>query len=269
MSFFFQGVVEQVGSPNDERNGEQLPHVEQHCLFKRLLVVFDKLEQETRDKDNEKECSEDEPFVLVGVLAPIEVSTNGECHEAVGHFVELCRVARNGLPVTQEYESPRQGGWSSVDFGVHEIAKSYARAAECDRDDQTVKNPDEPFFADKAVEERHSYENANGSAVAAESSFPNLEQVGGVLQIGVHHAVRRVHPPIEEAMSQARADDGAYCHVDENVVRPRVGQFLVFEHTGYELVADKETYCPHQTVPMDVYGSNAENDGIYVPNNGV
>ena len=158
---------------------------------------------------------------------PIKGGANGKRNETIGYFVELGRVARNGLSVTNKYESPREVGRNAIYLTVREIPEADARPAKGDGRHKSIKNPNKAFLGNELIEECHGNEYATCTAMAAESAFPNFNKAGWVLQIGVDKPVGCVDPAIEKAVAQACTNDSANSHVDKNLVRPIVRQFLV------------------------------------------
>lgn len=62
-----------------------------------------------------------------------------------------------------------------------------------------------------------------------ESSFPNLQHLGGVFEVEIM-AVEV--PSVEKAVSDPCSEDGANCHIDKLLIRPVVGALLVSVDTA-------------------------------------
>ena len=77
--------------------------------------------------------------------------------------------------------------------------------------------------------------------MACETALPYLDDVERMLRIIV--------PLVEEHMPKARAHDGGYCHIDEQLVYPLLPRTFVLEHLVDDIVANRETDEKHKAVP--------------------
>ena len=56
-----QGPPDHIEAQQHERNTQQLPHVKQHALFERLLILLDELDEETGQKDPDQTDAKSSP----------------------------------------------------------------------------------------------------------------------------------------------------------------------------------------------------------------
>ena len=73
-----QGSPHEIGSGHHEGDAQELPHVEPHARFERLLVVLHEFDEEAGTKDTDHENTEDQSLTLPGLLTEIEPHTKGK-----------------------------------------------------------------------------------------------------------------------------------------------------------------------------------------------
>lgn len=148
-----------------EGNAQPLPHVKGHVALKVDLDVFQKLNGNTRAKDDDEEGAEHQAWLLVAeVTLVVHPQQDAHGNEAEKRLIETRRVARQPLRrwttltrgagrvvvdgaaelflSAQEDETPWQRGGRTVDLMVHHIAAANQGAHETDGHHDAVKNPD-------------------------------------------------------------------------------------------------------------------------------
>ena len=81
-----------IDAQKNERDAEQLTHIERQGGLKLFLIVLQKLHEEAGGEDADHEDAEDEPLALPGVPLEVEPHAEGEGQEVADGFVELRRV---------------------------------------------------------------------------------------------------------------------------------------------------------------------------------
>lgn len=108
---------------DDERNGEQLPHIEEHLLLKGFLYVLGVLDEEAEREDKGKAEAEKEASAYPLFVLLIEVPAYKEEEEVGDGLVKLARMA--WLQVhTGEDKGPRHIGHLADNLRIHEISQS-------------------------------------------------------------------------------------------------------------------------------------------------
>jgi len=120
-----------IKSDNDERDAEQLSHIERHRTLEVNLVFFEKFNEEPENEDGCKAEPEEESRTDFFLELAVKQQSNQEEHEVGYCLVELRWMPWRELPVDKsvvsvENESPRLVGRTAYDFRIHKIAKTYA-----------------------------------------------------------------------------------------------------------------------------------------------
>ena len=126
-------------------------------------------------------------------------------------------------------------------LAVHEIADAYQPPDESYRHSEAVECPQRAAARHKTAVEQHSYDDADGAAMAGEAAFPcgqNLERM-----------LRVIIPLVEEHMAQTGTHDGGNGHIDEQRAHPLLGRSLAAIHTGHHIEAYPEADGEHKPVP--------------------
>ena len=122
----------QPNAGDNERDAEQLTHIEEHTLFELLLDVLDELDAEAAAEDQQEETAEQEAGTLARVVFLVEPGIDEEDHQVAEGFIELRRVRRCredriapslvGTQVGDETEGPRHIGLVTVNLVIEEVA---------------------------------------------------------------------------------------------------------------------------------------------------
>ena len=109
---------------DDERNAEQLAHVERHRGLERFLYVLGELDEEAGGEDERYAEAEEEARAHALWLFTVQIPADEE-EQGVGQgLVELPGVARSEV-YTLEDERPGHVGCLAYDFRVHQVAQAY------------------------------------------------------------------------------------------------------------------------------------------------
>ena len=197
-----EAIDDKAYAYENERDAENLPHVESHAGLEVDLVILDEFDNETYPEEGYEEYAENgtplEFFKTVSVQCEQGESEN---HVTQG-LIDLCRMMRLAVPmrITHKHEPPRQVGDGTVNLGVEEVAETYECAGEAHRDAEPVKNPEqvEIVFATVVMREPpHGQYKGDGASMACESSFPYHEYLPETFP-GAEIIVRLVEQAVPE-----------------------------------------------------------------------
>ena len=103
-----KGIDQEADSKQDERDAEELAHIEDHIIFKCHLRLLDELDQESgTEADNEENADECPPVHLLEAIFVEQDESDSEKEIGQG-LVELGRMLRLRLSPEFEDEAPRQ-----------------------------------------------------------------------------------------------------------------------------------------------------------------
>ena len=125
-----------------------MSHVENHCILKLHLRLFDEFDENSRAEYRGAEEPEEKPRMLVDcVFLEKQIHKDSEHDDAEQSLINLSRMAcrdevdrRAGSPVVDKLETPRQGRLAAVNLGIHQVSQADERASECHWDDNQIQD---------------------------------------------------------------------------------------------------------------------------------
>ena len=151
----------------DERDGEQLPHVQEHALLKADLIFLDELNQYAAGEDDGEAVAEEESGADFLLQTPVEPPAEAKGNGIADGLVELARMAGKHVHALED-ESPRLVGGASYNFAVHEIAHADGTGAKRRDNGYIVEHAQETQLLTSGIQVECQHE-ANGAAVAGKA----------------------------------------------------------------------------------------------------
>jgi hypothetical protein len=257
---------------DDERDAENLSHIQRHARFECHLNVFGVFDEEAegeyqREAEAEKEACAD----LFGVLA-VEIPADEKEHRIRDCFVQLTRMARAVVHLLED-ERPRHVRNLADNLGVHQVAQS-DEARRGRRGDGDIVQHGPQVDVRLAVIEPQGDHQSERSAVRGESliahEFPRT--VGHVVHRdnhldGVVPRCEEIVGLIEQAVAQSGTDEDAEKTVDEERVEILVFNLLFLVQPLHDDVSEHQSDEPAQRIPAHSERTQPECEQVRVPDN--
>ena len=257
---------------DDERNAEQLAHVEHHRCFKRFLYVLGELDEEAGGEDERYAQSEEEARAHAFGVFAVQVPAYEEEHGVGYCLIELSGVARHHVDALED-ERPWHVGGLAYNLRVHKVAKTY-EAGRSRRGYGYVVEYSPDVYLSAAYVEPEGYYQSDGAAVACQSliagELPRAVGHEVYWQYHLHHvpaARQEIVRLIEQTVAQARA----YQYADEAVDEERIEQLRLYLLLGiqpfYYEICRQQTEQPAQRVPAERETADVECHKVWIPHN--
>ena len=166
---FFAGVENEPDAGDDKGNAQELTHVKGHALLKIHLDLLEELDEETECKDGGDAESEEKSAAYLFLMLAVENKCNDKDDDVGYCLVQLGGMACKILAVLDKDKTPVGAGGLAHDFRVHKIAQTYACGSKRSGNAHHV-NALQYLDLVLAAVEQHSYEYADGTAVAGQSA---------------------------------------------------------------------------------------------------
>ena len=240
----------QPNAGDNERDAEQLPHIEEHTLFELLLDVLDELDAEAAAEDQQEETAEQETGTLACVVFLVEPGIDEEDHQVAEGFIELrgvrrCREDRVatslvGTQVGDETEGPRHVGLVTVNLVIEEVADADQGCHRRYRNTQSVQNKEGRQLILLGIDQ-HRQEDTQRATVTGQTTLPRHEYFHRMREIIVG--------VVEKTMSQSGADERTEETIQEKRIYPfwiLAVQLVILLH---QLHANEKADDEHQRIP--------------------
>ena len=212
----------------DERDAQNLPHVDEHGSLPCLLHLFRVFDEETRREDAGQ--AETEVEARAHLLRPLVVErvADDEKEEIADGFVELAGVAGQHVHALED-ERPRHVGGLADDFRVHQIAQADEHGTGGRGDGHVVQHAHDVHLRLAHIEPQGQYQ-PYGAAMAGQPGIAGEDPPVGCLAHGEHHLQgmgEEVVRFVEQAVAQAGTHQDAHEAVEEERVEQFVGDVLL------------------------------------------
>lgn len=155
----FEGANHEENTDENERNTQNLAHVQKHAGFEGFLVVLDKFDEETCGKNTSHEQPEEKTFTMFDFALEVQSVQHNENDKITKRFVNLRGMRRFGVnrfethlldcvPVGDETETPGKVGDMSENFVVHQITHADEESGQRHREGESVESPAHGAFGD-------------------------------------------------------------------------------------------------------------------------
>lgn len=201
-------INQESDADEDERDAENLSHVENHVVLECYLRLLDEFYEEAHTETYDEEYADECSAIYLLQIELVHAQEHDSENQVAQCLVNLRRMFRFGFASQIEDEAPRQSGHVAVNLGVHEVSKTDEGSGKCYRNAEVIHEPHEVevvFPAVMVCVPEHCKEQHDGAAMACKSSFPRHEYFQESLP-----AAEIVFRLIEDAMSESGAHDGAY-----------------------------------------------------------
>lgn len=266
----------------DERDAEQLTHVESHSLLEIHLFLLDEFHKETEGEDegdakSEVEaCAYGSPAVAPLALIVINTYSYYKYNKVSQRLVELCWMSWHCHTVDQritcvEDESPRHVSRHSDNLGVQEVADTDATGSERGGYTHVVDHRHQ-FHSVAPRIEQHGYEAPECATVTCQSGITaevptatrqylyreqHLDETADTAEV--------IPKVIEEAMAEACTHEDTDETVEEQRIELLVRYLLLPVQPPHDEVCCHESHSPHQRVPLDAERTDGESIQIRLP----
>lgn len=258
-----EGVNQEAYAQKDERDAQDLSHVEHHVFLETDLRLLDKFDEETAAEAPYHEDADERPAPCL-VQTPFVYGHQHKAQEEIrAGLVKLGRMLGLGLAAKFEDKAPREIGHVAVNLRVEEVAQADEACCECHRDAQMVEQPDKVEMLLRTVFAGippHAQQQHYGAAMACEAAFPRHENLQEALP-----AAEIVVGLVEYAMSQPGADDGTEKERIQQRVKKVFAHALPLEEPLENIPAKYEPAHEKQRIPSQPEISYMENDRIDMP----
>lgn len=241
----------------DEREAENLPHIDGEGGLESLLHFLRVLDEEAEREDQRQAKAEVKPRAhLFGV--PLVDEEDDEEEAKVGQgLIELPRMARCLVDVS-ENKSPRNIGHLAYYLGVHEVAKAYEGGRDAGADAHKVEHHPRGHLVSADVEPQ-SDEHSRHAAMAGKPRIARKLPVAAIVgevdgQQHLHYVLpggEEIARLVAEAVAQSCPDDNAKEYVKEQWIKLFDTVFVAFVEPFHEKIAQREACEPAQRVPSD------------------
>ena len=239
-----------IDAKNNERNAEELPHVEEHARLEAHLNVFGVLDEEAEGEDERDAEAEIEAFAHGNLPAPITIPAHKE-EQGVGQgLVKLAGMTRIFVYFLKD-KGPWNIGHFADNLAVHQVSEPNEAGRDGRGDGDIVQQLPQFHLIFTAIEPQGDHQ-AERSAVACQAFVAHeMPRAVGQKFEGNEHfeemCTRRkiVVGLVEEAMSES----GSYQYAQKAIDKERVEHvfFLLFpihHHRphGDVLMVEQPTY---------------------------
>ena len=109
-------INQESDADEDERNAEDLPHVENHVVLECDLRFLDELYEETHTETYDEEYADECSAIYLLQIELIHAQEHDSENQVAQCLVNLGRMFRFGFAPQVEDEAPRKGGHVSVNL---------------------------------------------------------------------------------------------------------------------------------------------------------
>ena len=256
----------------DERNAENLSHIERHSGLEGLLDVLGKLDEEAEGEDERQAKAKEETASSLLFALPIEVPSYEEKQEVGNGFVELSRVA-GGLVDALKDESPWHIGHLADDFRVPKVSQADAARRDWGGNGNVVQHLPQIEMGFAPIEPQGDHQSQRAavtgeSLIANKLPSPAFHEADGQKHLDdMLSAAEKIVGLIEETVTQARADDDAEEAIDEKRIEVLVSELLVLIEPAHHEVGTHKPDDPPQGIPVYAIGADVESHCVGIPDN--
>ena len=275
-----------IDAENNERNAEELAHVEEHARLEAYLNVFGVLDEEAEGEDERDAEAEIEAFAHGNLPAAIAIPAHKE-EQGVGQgLVKLAGMARIFVYFLKD-KGPWNIGHFADNLAVHQVSEPNEAGCDGRGDGDIVQQLPQFHLIFTAIEPQGDHQ-AERSAVACQTFVAHEmpRTVGQKLEGNEHleeMCARRkiVIGLVEEAMSES----GSYQYAQEAIDKERVehvffllfpihhhrphGDVLMVEQPTYHEIGTDKSDEPAYRIPANAPVAYLKEIDVGVPNDEV
>lgn len=255
-----------IHADGNERHAEQLSHIEQHVLLKRLLHLLGVLDEETECKDiceaQAEEHARPHPIAVTTVNGHPDEKQNG-----VGNgLIKLSGVARRTVNTLKD-KRPGHIRNLADDLRVHQIAKPYETCRHGSGYGDIVEHRQYLHAGIAAIEQQRQRE-AYRAPVAGQSLVARVFPPAIGHEVYRHYHLyemlavgKKIVGLVEDAVTKARTCEDAYKTVDKQRVEQFVLDTLLPVEPLHHKICQQQADEPAHGIPSE----DAESHQVGIP----